>query len=157
MSDNNYAYGNQNQDPSHLKPSDYDSSQYPPVPEYDSSYRQWPNTEWSSTAPIHPSYFSIPSSQSAPPYDVGAYYDDDPSAGTVIEHAATVHFLHTENAAGDRDIMSNNWNLTKPAFSADPGCLITASRQSTHLPFSENGSFSSRSTGVRRSVPCSLA
>ncbi|OWT36055.1 hypothetical protein J008_06393 [Cryptococcus neoformans] len=66
-------------------------------------------------------------------------------------------FLHTENAAGDRDIMSNNWSLTKPAFSADPGCLITASGQSTHLPFSGNGSFSSRSTGVRRSVPCSLA
>lgn len=139
MSDSNYAYGNQNQDPSHLKPSDYDSSQYPPVPEYDSSYRQWPNTEWSSTAPIHPSYFSIPSSQSAPPYDVGAYYDDDPSAGNcqqdhidcnsfqfvdpygsafanVYPQSSNMRppstFLHTENAAGDRDIMSNNWSLT---------------------------------------------
>lgn len=172
MSDNNY--GNQNQDPSHWGlPDDY-FSEDPRVPEYDSSYQR-PNTEWPNTAPIHPSYFSIASSQSDPSYGVGVYYED-PSAGNYPQDysdcnsfqlvdpsygLASVNlypqpsnmpppspFLHMGNAGGDHDSTSdNNWHLRNPVFSADPGGLTALSQQPTYLFPSGEGSFSSQPAG----------
>lgn len=172
MSDNNY--GNQNQDPSHWGlPDDY-FSEDPRVPEYDSSYQR-PNTEWPNTAPIHPSYFSIASSQSDPSYGVGVYYED-PSVGNYPQDysdcnsfqlvdpsygLASVNlypqpsnmpppspFLHMGNAGGDHDSTSdNNWHLRNPVFSADPGGLTALSQQPTYLFSSEEGSFSGQPAG----------